>query len=164
MLERYIDRLVRLRINCHSFAFPKYPHLVKIIRFRQTWRVVGAFTGETFCLERLAFSKGYRVGDICAALGCSQRHLYAVFMRDIGLPPKHWVDLERMVVARRMLEGGKPISDVACALGYNSVVSFGRRFERVYGMPPGRFVKQRWLFDPTGSWQEDRPISDDPDA
>ena len=87
--------------------------------------------------------------DICAELGCCQRHLYAVFMRDIGLPPKHWMDLERMVVARRKLEGGKPIRQVARELGYTSIAAFGRRFCRVYQVSPGRFVKGRWVFDPS---------------
>jgi AraC-like DNA-binding protein len=121
---------------------------VKFIRSKYTWRIVGAFSDEKGCLEKLAFRKGYRVGDICAALGCSQRHLYSVFLRDIGLPPKKWVDLERMVVARRMLEGEVFISKVAGDLGYTSVVAFGRRFERIYGVPPGRFVKCRRVFDP----------------
>ena len=112
-------------------------------------------------MEQLAFKSSYRVGDICAALGCSQRHLHDVFMRDIGLPPKLWVDLERMVVAKRMLEGGEPISDVACALGYTSVVSFGRRFERVYGMPPGRFLKQPRWFDPSEFEQEENLPAED---
>lgn len=118
----------------------------------QTWKVVGTFSGSTFCLERLAYTKGYRVSDICKAIGCGQRQLYTVFMRDIGLPPRHWLDLERMVVARRKLEGGKPISEVAFEMGYSSVIAFSRRFERVYGFAPGRFVKRRWVFEITNNF------------
>lgn len=124
------------------------------------WRIVGTFSGKSFCLEKLAYSKGYRVGDICAALGCSQRHLYAIFLRDVGLPPKQWLDLERMVVARRKLEGGRVIREVAEDLGYTSVVAFGRRFERVYGLPPGRFVKHRWVFDPSDMRSFESPEND----
>lgn len=88
------------------------------------------------------------MADICTALACSQRHLYSVFLRDIGLPPKHWLDLERMVVARRKLEGGRSIRQVARDMSYTSVVAFSRRFERVHGVSPGRFVKNRRWFDP----------------
>lgn len=110
--------------------------------------MVGAFSGKNFCLEKLAYNKDYRVGDICEALGCSQRHLYSVFMRDIGLPPKQWLVLEKMVVARRKLEGGVSIRKVARDMGYNSVVSFSRRFEKMHGVSPGRFIKNRNWFDP----------------
>jgi AraC-like DNA-binding protein len=111
--------------------------------------VVETFSGETYCLEKLALSKCYRVADVCAALGCSERYLYSAFLRDIGLPPKTWMNLERMVVARRMLEGGKPIEKVAADLGFMSLEAFGRRFYKVYKMSPGRFVRSRRIFDPS---------------
>jgi AraC-like DNA-binding protein len=133
---------------------------VKFIRSKNTWRIVESFSGTTGCLEQLALSKGYRVGDICEALGCSQRGLYSIFLRDIGLPPKHWLDLERMVVARRKLEGGRAIKEVAEELGYASMIGFSRRFERVYGLPPGRFLRHRQVFDPTTHRDGDESLRD----
>lgn len=121
---------------------------MRFIRSRQTWKIVETFSGVSCCLEELALEKNYRVADVCEHLGCSQRTLYAVFMRDIGLPPKHWMNLERMVVARRKLEGGKSVEQVADDLGFLSVESFRRRFYKVYRISPGRFVKRRKLFDP----------------
>ena len=122
---------------------------MRFIRSIQTWRVVETFSGEAYCLEKLALSKCYRVADVCAALGCSERYLYAAFLRDIGLPPKTWMNLERMVVARRMLEGGKPVEQVATDLGFMSLEAFRRRFYKVYKMSPGRFVRSRRIFDPS---------------
>jgi AraC-like DNA-binding protein len=121
---------------------------MRFIRSQQTWQIIDAFLDVRFCLEELAMRKGYRVAAVCEALGCSQRYLYVVFLRDIGLPPKHWMNLERMVVARRKLEGGKSIEHVSCDLGFRSVESFSRKFFEVYGIPPGRFQKTRILFDP----------------
>jgi AraC-like DNA-binding protein len=111
--------------------------------------VVDAFSHADFCLEKLALSKGYRVADVCAELGCSERYLYTVFMRDIGLPPKTWMNLERMVVARRKLEGGKTIVQVARDLGFLSIEAFTRKFYAAYRISPGRFVKSRKVFDPS---------------
>ena len=122
---------------------------MRFIRSIQTWRVVETFSGESYCLEKLALSKCYRVADVCATLGCSERYLYAAFMRDIGLPPKTWMNLERMVVARRMLEGGKPIEQVASDLGFMSLEAFRRRFYKVHKISPGRFVRSRRIFDPS---------------
>lgn len=103
------------------------------------------------CLERLAFRKGYRVADVCAALGCSNRYLHTLFVRDIGLPPKHWMKLERMVVARRKLEGGKSPEEVARDLGFMSVHVFRRQFQIFYQTTPARFQSDRKTFDPSSN-------------
>jgi len=100
------------------------------------------------CLERLVLSKSYRVFEVCATLGCSQRTFYSIFVRDIGLPPKTWMNYERMVVARRKLEGGKTIEQVARDLGFLSTDSFRRKFFRVHRVSPMRFVRERKVFDP----------------
>jgi len=100
------------------------------------------------CLERLALRKGYRVADVCAALGCSNRYLHTLFVRDIGLPPKQWMKLERMVVARRMLEGGKSPEEVSLDLGFMSTHTFYRQFHRFYQTTPARYQSDRKLFDP----------------
>ncbi len=119
---------------------------MKIIRSNQTWRVVESFSGESHCLERLALSKGYRVADVCRALGCSSRYLHILFIRDIGLSPKHWMKLERMVVARRKLEGGKTPDDVARDLGFQSIHTFCRQFHAFYRTSPALFQSKRNVF------------------
>lgn len=121
---------------------------MRFIRSKQTWRVVEAFSGKSYCLENLALAKSYRVVGVCTALGCSERYLYSVFVRDIGLPPKTWMNLERMVVARRKLEGGISVGQVAQDLGFLSVEAFRRKFYHVYRVSPGRFVRNRRVFDP----------------
>jgi methylphosphotriester-DNA--protein-cysteine methyltransferase len=70
-------------------------------------------------------------------------------MRDIGLPPKTWMNLERMVVARRKLEGGETVEQVARDLGFMSVEAFRRKFHKVYKVSPARFLRGRRIFDPT---------------
>ena len=122
---------------------------MRFIRSRQTWRVVEAFSGKSYCLEKLALNKSYRVTGVCTALGCSERYLYSVFVRDIGLPPKTWMNLERMVVARRKLEGGKTVEQVAWDLGFMSVEAFRRKFYNVYRVSPARFLRSRRIFDPS---------------
>ncbi|MES2474512.1 MAG: helix-turn-helix domain-containing protein [Verrucomicrobiota bacterium] len=129
---------------------------MRIIRSNQTWRVVESFSGENHCLERLAYRKGYRVADVCAALGCSIRYLHTLFVRDIGLPPKHWMKMERMVVARRKLEGGKLPDEVAQELGFMSVHTFYRQFQAFYQVTPAQFLRNRQIFDPDG--QHPQPV------
>ncbi len=122
---------------------------MRFIRSSQVWYAVETFSGVDYCLEELSMSKGYRVAGVCEALGCSQRYLYVVFLRDVGLPPKHWMNLERMVVARRKLEGGKTVEQVARDLGFLSVEAFSRKFYKVYRISPARFKRVRKTFDPS---------------
>lgn len=83
------------------------------------------------------------MGEICTELGCSERYLRTVFLRDIGLLPKEWMRQERMLRARRMIGGGIDSSEAAQALGFASLDSFRREFREVYGVTPGGFVKRR---------------------
>lgn len=123
--------------------------LLRIIRSNQTWRVVESFSGVNHCLERLAYRKGYRVADVCNALGCSNRYLHTLFVRDIGLPPKQWMNLERMVVARRKLEGGKQPEEICKDLGFMSMHTFYRQFQIHYNTTPMKFLNRRRVFDPS---------------
>lgn len=81
------------------------------------------------CLERVAYSKGYRVSSVCEEFGCSIRYFYNLFLRDIGMAPKLWMKLERMVVARRKLDAGANPKDVAEEIGFKSVHTFRREFQ-----------------------------------
>ncbi len=121
---------------------------MRFIRSNHKWQIIEAFSGLECCLEDLARQSNYRVADVCEALGLSQRHVYTVFMRDIGLPPKTWMNLERMVVARRLLLGGMSAEMVAEELGFWSVEAFRRKFYKVYRTSPGRFICHPRLFDP----------------
>jgi methylphosphotriester-DNA--protein-cysteine methyltransferase len=55
--------------------------------------------------------------------------------------------LERMVVARRKLEGGKSPEDVARDLGFMSIHTFCRQFLRFYHTTPEMFQRDRKTFD-----------------
>ena len=155
MPKRYVDRRPGSQRICTTLL-RRAVHFVRFIRSNHKWQVVEAFSGLECSLEELALEKGYRVADVCLALGCSQRHFYAVFTRDIGLPPKTWMNLERMVMARRKLLGGKPVEEVSAELGFMSVEAFRRRFYRVYRTSPGRFITHPRLFDPANPPKEFR--------
>jgi AraC-like DNA-binding protein len=54
--------------------------------------------------------------------------------------------MERMVVARRKLEGGKSPDDVARDLGFLSNVTFCREFHAFYQTTPALFQSKRKVF------------------
>jgi len=117
---------------------------MRIVRPEQNWRVLFPLQGDSLCLQRLALRCGYRVSEISAELECTRRYLHVVFMRDIGLPPKEWMRRERMVVARRMLTGGRTPDEVGKVLGFASQNNFRREFRETYGVRPSQFQMDRW--------------------
>jgi AraC-like DNA-binding protein len=102
---------------------------------------VDTFTGPDQCLERLAFQTSYRVAAICQELGCSPRYVHSMFLRDVGLPPKQWLNGERMVLARRKLEGGLLPDQVARDLGFMSLHTFCKQFRKYHQVTPAKFVR-----------------------
>lgn len=59
------------------------------------------------------------------------------------------MNLERMVVARRKLEGGKSIEETALDMGFKSLEAFSRAFFHMFRVSPARYVKSRIIFDPS---------------
>ncbi|MFT3989934.1 MAG: helix-turn-helix domain-containing protein [Luteolibacter sp.] len=104
--------------------------------------------GKEYCLELLALENGYSVSNVSLALGCSHRYLHVTFMRDIGLSPKRWMRYERMVLARRKLEGGLSPEEVADHLGFAGLHSFRREFQGFHHVSPVKFQRDRQVFDP----------------
>lgn len=116
---------------------------MRIARVEHRWRVLGFGRVIHDCLERLAYEQGYRVSGLCVKLGLCERHFREVFLRDVGLTPKEWMDWERMVVARRLLARGADFLAVSDQLGFSHPNSFRRAFREVYGMAPLRFAEVR---------------------
>lgn len=113
---------------------------MQIFRGTSSWVILG-ITNSRYSLEELAFRNGYRVEAICHEIGCGIRYFHFVFLRDIGLPPKRWMRLERMVVARRMLFGGRTPDEVAERVGFASTNNFNREFTAIYRMTPRQFME-----------------------
>ncbi len=116
---------------------------MRMVRPEWHWRVLFVSRRAPECLHRLALGCGYRVGELTEALECRERYLHEVFTRDIGLPPKLWMRRERMVVARRMLAGGRTPEVVAERLGFSWPGSFRREFIAIYQVTPGRYQEVR---------------------
>jgi len=120
------------------------PRGMEILRRGNQWILLGSKAGE-FALERVAFEAGYRVSQFADRMGVGGRHLQYLFLRDIGIPPKQWLREQRMVVAKKMLIGGRRSPEVARLLGFASPSNFAREFALVNGKSPGVFLSELFL-------------------
>ncbi|MFC9995360.1 helix-turn-helix transcriptional regulator [Nocardia sp. NPDC127526] len=108
------------------------------------------------------------LGDMAADAYASPFHFSRQFARGTGETP---VALRRRVLLERAaweLSGGKSVTEVAFAAGYDSVEGFSRAFSRAFGHPPSGTTnerKQRWLpavngvhfHPPMSLWVESEP-------
>jgi AraC-like DNA-binding protein len=116
-----------------------YPPGMILSRVDFRWRLLAFCHVVHDSLESLALKQGYRVNGVCQELGLSEAYFREIFLRDVGLTPKEWMQWERMVVARRMLVWGIDPLNIADSLGFSHPNSFRREFREVYGVSPVDF-------------------------
>ncbi len=77
------------------------------------------------------------VGDMAARVAMSERTFLRRFVETTGLPPKTWLQQERLNRARALLEStDQSTVGIAQACGYRSVESFRAAFRNAIGLPP----------------------------
>ena len=91
--------------------------------------LIDATPGEEWSLNRLA-----------REVGMSRSAFAEKFAKLIGKPPMEVVADARMRAAATLLEAGQTgIDDIAARVGYRSEAAFSRRFQRHFGVTPGRY-------------------------
>lgn len=79
--------------------------------------------------------------SIAAHFGLSEPYVSRVFKETTGVNYSEYVEGKRIAQACALLQAGRPIQEVAQAVGYNSVSVFRNAFKRVMGMTPGAYEK-----------------------
>ena len=82
--------------------------------------------------------------SFCKELGLSKSNLYRKIKQITGNSPNEFVRNFRLSTAAKMLkETDMSITDVYCAVGYNSLAYFSNSFKNLYGMSPTEYKVQR---------------------
>ena len=71
----------------------------------------------------------------------SSFHLLRVFRDYVGIPPHAYLIQRRVRAARALLLDGRPIAEVALAVGFTDQSHLNQHFRRVIGLPPGQYLK-----------------------
>ncbi|MGY3489563.1 AraC-like DNA-binding protein [Bradyrhizobium sp. USDA 4011] len=70
----------------------------------------------------------------------SQHHFARAFRQAVGQPPHRYVGARRLERAKALLiQGDRPLVDIALALGFSSQANFNRAFKQAAGMAPGQY-------------------------
>jgi AraC family transcriptional regulator len=79
------------------------------------------------------------VARLATALGTTEYHLRRMFSSLAGMPLSEYVRRRRMTVAAAdVLNGSGDLLGIAVRYGYGSAEAFGRAFQAVHGVTPGR--------------------------
>jgi AraC-like DNA-binding protein len=86
------------------------------------------------------------LSELAALAQLSPYQLLRAFVRRYGLPPHAYMIQRQLREARRLLDAGSPIADVAHACGFADQSHLHRHFKRTWGVTPGQyrnFVQER---------------------
>ena len=141
-------RLARL---CERFANPRagtlarHEAVVELASALQGHSAPSRPDGATRGLQRAAeliierCDEALTLADLCAASGLSESHLVRSFKKRYGMTPHAFLVDRRIQRARHELRRGRPIADVAAALGFADQAHLQRTFRRVVATTPGHY-------------------------
>lgn len=80
--------------------------------------------------------------ELAAITGADKFRLLRLFRDRVGLPPHALQMAHRVRRARRLLEAGESIAEVAVATGFSDQSHLHRQFRRSLGMTPGEYQRR----------------------
>lgn len=102
------------------------------------------FVSRAMALLHARIAEPWTVDHLGREVGLSRSALAARFNEIMGLPPMQYLTNWRIhVAARRLIEGNRPVAQIAQDVGYDSEASFARAFKRIMNMPPGAWRRLR---------------------
>jgi AraC-like DNA-binding protein len=95
-------------------------------------------------LDHLAEQPEHNIGldELAAVAGIGKFRLMRLFRQQVGVSPHALHIAHRIRAARRMLEAGEPIAQVAAATGFADQSHLHRHFTRSLGMTPGDYQRR----------------------
>jgi len=88
------------------------------------------------------FDQGISLTQLAAQVALSPYYLLRVFRAEIGMPPHAYLESVRIRHAQRLIEAGKPLAEVAAAVGFSSQSHLTNRFKQFIGVTPGQYRQQ----------------------
>jgi len=87
------------------------------------------------------FVGGVSLGELAQHVALSPYYLLRMFSAEVGMPPYAYLESVRVRAAQRLIEGGKPLAEVAVEVGFSSQSHMTRRFKKIIGVTPGQYAQ-----------------------
>ncbi len=112
-------------------------------------------------LCELAHECAYKVSKMTDELGISSRQLERHFQSALGVSPKYWMRIQRMLRARQMIREGNSLKVISLDLGFSKYDKFAQELKNFYQVSPLEMVacERRACYEPAAfdSWRQNAP-------
>lgn len=104
---------------------------------------------ESLCKKAVFFIRhnycySIQISDVADYVGIDRTYLYRIFIHQLGMSPKQYINHFRLSEAKGMLYNTEyKITEIAYSCGYHDSSSFCRHFRRELGMSPAEYRKMR---------------------
>jgi transcriptional regulator GlxA family with amidase domain len=100
--------------------------------------------GKSLAILHGRVRQPWTIADLAAEVGLSRTTLVERFSRFLSVAPMTYLMRWRLQLAARALTTtSRGTSDIAADVGYESEAAFNRAFKREFGLPPGRYRRER---------------------
>ena len=76
------------------------------------------------------------IEQICDALYITKSHLHHLFIKNIRMSPKQYINSKRLQRARSLIRKGRRPTEVFTECGFDDYATFFRNYKKHYGYPP----------------------------
>jgi AraC-like DNA-binding protein len=87
-------------------------------------------------------TEGITLRELANEVGLSRYYLLRVFREEMGMPPYAYLESIRIGKAKKLLETGLPLTQVASELGFSDQSHFTNCFKRFIGVTPGQYASE----------------------
>jgi transcriptional regulator GlxA family with amidase domain len=108
-------------------------------------------------LRDLAPEFSYSSRGLARALRITPRHLQRIFAATLGQTPQSWLNEQRLLAARHMLQTACTVKEVAYSLGFHSASQLSRDFKSHFGVAPSTFLVSQYARACPSALQDARP-------
>lgn len=140
-LRRYLE--LRSRFDCWFEAYAQFMAAAgRKVNFPQP--LDERMTEAVRAMEGLVTAgENPTESELARLSGLSLSHFKRLFVRDLGLTPKEWLNRKRLETARiRLRETAAPVKRIGYELGFRSPNHFSSWFRRQTGRTPGHFRRE----------------------
>ncbi len=92
-------------------------------------------------------NKELKVSDIAERFFFNPDYLCRLFKKHTNITVNEYINIQRISVAREMLDSGSAIKTVQDKTGFNNYSHFSRTFKKFYNLTPKQYQNRKYYFD-----------------
>lgn len=78
------------------------------------------------------------IDEVCRALYITKSHLHHIFIENIRVSPKKYINSKRLILARQLIRQGTKPTEAAAAAGFEEYATFYRNYKKQFGCTPSQ--------------------------